>query len=244
MVLKVRSDDGIVWMMLANPPVNAVTRAMIEQVISVLQRCTDDSSTRVVVLGGEGRHFCAGADLREQQHAWSSGGSGPADLGLDLYTALLEFPKPIVGMAHGAVAGAGLSIISCCDFAIAATETRISLPEINVGVLGGISHARAALGKALVNYMALTGLPIDAERLVNSGLFLEVVDSDALLGRAASIARTIAEKEPEAARYTKRCMRAIEGLDQLQGYAREHGLSEELRASGLTDRLVARFLNR
>ena len=73
---------------------------------------------------------------------------------------------------------------------------------------------------------------------------VEVVNPDALLGRASSIARTIADKEPEAARYTKRCMRAIEGLGQLHGYAHEHRLSEELRATGVTDRLVSGFLNR
>ncbi|WP_431153217.1 enoyl-CoA hydratase/isomerase family protein [Acidovorax facilis] len=238
------NQDGIEWITLTNPPVNVVTRALIEQLVAGLRRAADDPGTRVVVLGGEGRHFCAGADLREQQRAWQSDDLGPADLGEALYTALLDFPKPLIGMAHGAVAGAGLSIIACCDFAIAAAGTRISLPEIDVGVLGGISHARAALGKALVHYMALTGLPIEAEKLAHTGLFLEIVHPDSLRDRTAAIARTIADKEPEAARYTKQCMRAIEGLSQLAGYAREHALSKELRASGVTDRLVSQFLQR
>ncbi len=243
-VLQTRHEDGIEWLMLANAPVNVVTRALIEQLTAALQRCADDPQVRVVVLGGEGRHFCGGADLREQQDAWQHGGVGAADLGEILYTAMLDFPKPLIGMAHGAVAGAGLSIISCCDFAIAAQGTRISLPEINVGVLGGISHARTALGKALVHYMALTGLPIEAEKLAHSGLFLEVVPLDMLRSTAAAISHSIASKEPEAARYTKRCMRAIEGLSQIDGYAREHALSEELRAGGITAELVARFLKR
>jgi enoyl-CoA hydratase/carnithine racemase len=230
--------------MLANPPVNVVTRELIEQLTAALQRCAEDPQVHVVVLGGEGRHFCAGADLREQQDAWENGSVGAADLGETLYAAMLGFPKPLMGMAHGAVAGAGLSIISCCDFSIAARGTRISLPEINVGVLGGISHARAALGKALVHYMALTGLPLEAEKLAHTGLFLDVVPLDMLHDTAAAISLAIASKEPEAARYTKRCMRAIEGLSQIDGYAQEHALSEELRATGVTTELVSRFLKR
>ena len=239
-----RNGDGIVWMLLDNPPANVVTRALIEELVDALARCAEDPETRVVVLGGVGRHFCGGADLKEQQDASKAGGVGPADLGLTLYSAMLSFPKPLIGMVHGAAAGAGLSIASCCDFAIAAEGARISLPEINVGVLGGISHASAALGKALVNYMALTGLPIAAEKLAHTGLFIDVVPADALAESTAIIARSIAEKDPEAARYTKRCMRAVEGVSQLEGYAREYALSQELRAQGVTDRLISKFLSR
>lgn len=244
MSLNITHDAGITWVLLASPPVNAVSRALVEALVQALHAAEHDPSTRVVVLGGEGRHFCAGADLKEQQHAWTHGGQGAADLGEQFYAALLDFPKPLIGMAHGAVAGAGLSILACCDLAVAAHGTRISLPEINVGVLGGISHARAVLGKSLAHYLALTGQPIEAEKLRHSGLFLDVVPADALRHTVGSIASVIADKDPEAARLTKRCMRAVEGVGQLAGYGREHEISEELRASGVTAALVSRFLGR
>jgi len=244
MNLTIHSDAGIQWLSLAHPPVNALTGPMIEALIAALARFADDPQTRVVVLGGEGRHFCAGADLRQQRDAWQHGGAGAADLGVSLYTALLGFPKPLIGMAHGAVVGAGLSLIASCDLAVAAHGTRISLPEIDVGVLGGVSHARAVLGKSIVHYLALTGLAVEAEKLAHSGLFLDVVAPEALRASVAAIARHIADKHPEAARYTKRCMRAVEGVGALEGYARESALSAELRGSGVTAMLIDAFLKR
>jgi enoyl-CoA hydratase/carnithine racemase len=244
MGVNIQGDAGIQWLMLDHPPVNALSGAMIEEIIAALGRFADDPDTRVVVLGGNGRHFCAGADLREQQQAWQTGGVGAADLGVSLYTALLGFPKPLIGMAQGAVMGAGLSLMACCDIAVAAHGTRISLPEINVGVLGGVSHARSVLGKSLVNYLALTGSPIDAETLRHSGLFFDVVPPDSLRGTVEAIAVRIAGKHPEAARYTKRCMRAVEGVTPLQGYVLENELSVALRRSGVTDELIGAFLTR
>ena len=244
MSLTIQSDAGIQWLSLAHPPVNALTGPMIEALIGALARFADDPDTRVVVLGGEGRHFCAGADLKQQHDAWQHGGAGAADLGVALYTALLGFPKPLIGMAHGAVVGAGLSLIASCDLAVAAHGTRISLPEIDVGILGGVSHARAVLGKSLVHYLALTGLPIEAEKLAHTGLFFDVVAPEALRSTVAAIARSIADKHPESARYTKRCMRAVEGVGPLEGYTRESALSAELRATGVTATLIDAFLKR
>ena len=244
MTLAARHDEGVEWLSLNNPPVNALTAELIEELILALGRCANDPNVRVVVLAGMGKHFCAGADLAGQQRAWREGRAGPADLGDALYGAMLSFPKPLVGAAHGSVAGAGLSMLCCCDLAIAAAGTRISLPEVKVGVLGGISHARAVLGKAIVNYLALTGLPMEVERVGTGGLFLEIVDQENMQDRALEIARKIAKNHPIAVLYTKQCARAVEGIGQLEGYSREHRLSEQLRAQGTTDVLVEKFLTK
>jgi enoyl-CoA hydratase/carnithine racemase len=244
MGVTIHAEAGIQWLTFDHPPVNALTRSMIEQVIEALGRFASDPDTRVVVLGGRGRHFCAGADLREQQLAWETGGLGAADLGVPLYRALLGFPKPLIGMAQGAVAGAGLSLMASCDIAVAAHGTRISLPEINVGVMGGVSHASAVLGKSLVNYLALTGLPVDVEKLQHTGLFFDVVSLDSLRSTVHAIAVNVAGKHPESARYTKRCIRAVEGVTQLQGYELENELSVELRRTGVTQELISAFLKR
>ncbi|MDP9902865.1 enoyl-CoA hydratase/isomerase family protein [Variovorax ginsengisoli] len=244
MTLAARHDGGLEWLSLSNPPVNALTVELIEELIRALGRCANDPNVSVVVLAGIGKHFCAGADLAGQQRAWREGRAGPADLGDALYDAMLSFPKPLVGAAHGSVAGAGLSMLCCCDLAIAASGTRISLPEVKVGVLGGISHARTALGKAIVNYLALTGLPLEVERIGTGGLFLEIVDGADLQECASQIARKIADNDSMSVLYTKQCTRATEGIGQLEGYSREHALSEQLRAQGTTDLLVTKFLTK
>lgn len=241
-MLAAHQDDGIEWLSLSNPPVNALTAELIEAFIAALSRCDNDPEVRVVVLSGTGRHFCAGADLADQRKSWDAGKPGPADLGEALYTAMLAFSKPLIGVAQGAVAGAGLSMLCCCDFAIAASRTRLSLPEVKVGVLGGISHARTALGRAHVHYLALTGLPLEVERIGAGGLFLDIVDPADLQARASTLARQIADNHPVAVRYTKECARTIEGCGQLEGYSREHAIGARLKAEGITDELISQFL--
>ena len=244
MSLAARHEDGVEWLSLCNPPVNALTAELIGEFIQALGRCENDPNVRVVVLAGMGKHFCAGADLADQQKSWREGTAGPADLGDALYGAMLSFPKPLIGVAQGAVAGAGLSMLCCCDLAIAAARTRISLPEVRVGVLGGISHARTVLGKSIVHHLALTGMPMEVERIGTGGLFLEIVDLADLQGRASDVARKIANNHPTAVRYTKECTKAVGGCSQLVGYSREHAIGAKLRAEGITDQLVTQFLEK
>jgi len=244
MNLKILSGDGIQWIYLNHPPVNSLRRDMLEGLLAELQRCKSDPAAKVVVIAGEGQHFCAGVDIKEQHLAWQEGGEASADLGTALYEGLLEFPKPLIAMVQGAVAGAGLSIIACCDLAIAAKGTRISLPEINIGVLGGVSHAKRVLGKSVVNYLALTGQPIEVDKQRHASLFLDVVELANLQSTTRAIAQIIASKHPDAIKYTKKCMRVVEGIDQLEGYVLESRLSKELRSTGVTDILVQSFLHR
>lgn len=237
-------NGGVKWILLNNPPVNALCSGMLEQLLIELEKAKYDDNVRVLVLGAKGRHFCAGVDLREQYDAWQTGVEGAAEMGATLYQMLLDYPKPLIGMVQGAVVGAGLSIIACCDLVVAEKGTKISLPEIDVGILGGISHSKRVLGKSTVNYLALTGKPIDIERVQHMGLVFDVVEPAFLKSTTTSIALCIAAKSPEALLYTKRCMKAVEDVNQLEGYIKENELSGELRSTGVTRQLVAQFLRK
>lgn len=208
-----------------NPPVNALGVSTIQNLISAINDHAHDDRVKVFVLAGKGRHFCAGADLKEQTEAVKNGVRGPADYGVELYRTLLQCPKPIIGAAHGAVVGAGLSLMGCCDVVIASDDTTISLPEIDVGVFGGVSHAATILGKSMVNYLALTGQRVPIEQAAPHGFCLEVVERSRLHDEVRRVAELIACKPLGAILATKRCIELVKGVDQLEGYARESGVS-------------------
>lgn len=231
MAIESRLEQNVLWIEIDNPPVNALSSDVLFGLISLLKRHADDDRVKVFVLGSKGRHFCAGADLKEQARASESGKAGPADHGVALYTALLQCPKPIIGAAHGAVVGAGLSLMGCCDIVIAADDTTVSLPEINVGVFGGISHAATIFGKSMLNYLALTGERVPIQRAASHGFCLEVVERARLHDEVRKVAELIAQKPMPAILATKRCMELVKGVGQLEGYAREHALSGEMRAT-------------
>jgi len=108
---------------------------MIEELVAALKRSAENLAAKSNAETGP--ILCGGADLRDQREAWKRGGSGAVDIGGSLYRAMINFPKPLIGMVHGAVAGARRSIPSSCDLRIAAAGIRISLPEINIECLGG-----------------------------------------------------------------------------------------------------------
>lgn len=230
-MLELRLEREVLWLHIDNPPVNALGVGIIQGIVSAIEDHADDNRVKVFVLASKGRHFCAGADLKEQAEAAKNGGEGPADQGVALYQALLQCPKPIIGAAHGAVVGAGLSLMGCCDVVIAADDTTISLPEIDVGVFGGISHAATMLGKSMVNYLALTGARVPVQQAAAHGFCFDVVEREKLHDEVRRIAELIAQKPLAAILATKRCMRLVKGVDQLEGYVREQGVSQEMRGA-------------
>src|SRR5437870_5320408 len=93
-----------------------------------------DDAVRVVVLRGNGRHFCTGADLAART------GDAPADTGApraslrDVLLALDTLPKPTVAVVHGGAVGGGVAFAACCDVAIATENAFFSIPEVRVGM--------------------------------------------------------------------------------------------------------------
>ncbi|CAB3861927.1 enoyl-CoA hydratase/isomerase family protein [Achromobacter animicus] len=225
--LDVTIADGVATILLANPPVNALSTDMMNELSWVLDRISETPEVRAVVLSGQGNIFCAGADLKSRGETIK----GPGDLPQhsrrtrECFHAIRECAKPVVGAINGAALGAGLAIVASCDILIAASTAVVGLPEINVGLLGGGRHGMRLFGHSRLRRMMLTGLRVDGDELYRLGIVEAAVPADALMDSAMELARELASKSPLATVLAKQTLNAIEDMSLRDGYRYEQDMT-------------------
>jgi enoyl-CoA hydratase/carnithine racemase len=225
--LQVRLDGGVAVILLANPPVNALSTAMMNELSWVLDRISETPEVRAVVLSGQGRNFCAGADLKNRAETIK----GPGDLPQhsrrtrECFHAIRECAKPVVAAINGAALGAGLAIVASCDILVAASDASLGLPEINVGLLGGGRHGMRLFGHSRLRRMMLTGLRVDGAELYRLGIVEAVVPPESLMDEAMALARELAAKSPLASILAKQTLNTIEDMSLRDGYRYEQDMT-------------------
>ncbi|MFW8564873.1 enoyl-CoA hydratase/isomerase family protein [Orrella sp. 11846] len=225
--IKVEMIGHVALIKLANPPVNALSKAMMEELTFELDRISEDDNVRAVVLTAEGRVFCAGADLKSRGEVIK----GPGDLPQhsrrtrECFHAIRECAKPVVVAVNGAALGAGLAIMASCDILVCASTAEVGLPEINVGLLGGGRHAMRLFGHSRTRHMMLTGLRVNGDELYRLGIVEASVPVEEVVGTAMIIAQTIAEKSPLSTRLAKSTLNVIEELSLRDGYRYEQDMT-------------------
>ena len=202
--ITVSTTDGVARVNLARPDVrNAFNADVIAELRDAFLRLSDDPSVRAIVLGGEGKSFCGGADIKWMRGALELSydeNVADAEAMSDMFRAIDRCSKPVVGRVHGAALGGGAGLTAVCDIAIASDETLFGFTEVKLGiipavispfVLGkiGTSHARA---------LFLTGERFDAARALHIGLVHEVVAPDALDAAVERVLGEIATAGPSA----------------------------------------------
>nr|WP_233235786.1 enoyl-CoA hydratase/isomerase family protein [Bordetella sp. LUAb4] len=225
--LDVAVEDGVAVVLLANPPVNALTTAMMNELSWVLDRISETPEVRAVVLSGQGKNFCAGADLKGRAETIK----GPGDLPQhsrrtrECFHALRECAKPVVCAINGAALGAGLAIAASCDILLASSSATVGLPEINVGLLGGGRHGMRLFSHSRLRRMMLTGLRVDGAELYRLGIVEAVVPPDTLMHEAMALGRELASKSPLASVLAKQTLNAIEEMSLRDGYRYEQDMT-------------------
>lgn len=180
---------------------NAIDGELATRLGDLMTTADDDDATRVVVIRGAGRAFCAGADLscRTPYHAdhpeWGLGGF-----------VRRSFRVPVVAAVHGFALGGGAELAAACDLVVAARGTRIGLPEVRRGIVatgGGVLRLPRQFPYRIALELALTGEPVDAEVAAAHGFVNRVVDRADLDATALQLAGQIARNAPLAVRVTK-----------------------------------------
>jgi enoyl-CoA hydratase/carnithine racemase len=180
-MVEFQRDGGIARIFLNRPhKVNALDSALLDALASALERV--DESIRVVVLGGHGRAFCAGADVNELRSLKPDTAREFIGRVHRACAALRRLPVPVVARLHGAVIGAGLELAAACDLRIAANGTRFAMPEVRLGIPSVVEAALLPrlVGSGRAAWLVLTGEPIDAGRAYEWGLVERCCDAEAL----------------------------------------------------------------
>jgi enoyl-CoA hydratase len=225
--LRVTIDGHVAILSLNNPPVNALSKTLSEELTLALDRISETPEIRAVVLTGEGKVFCAGADLKGRAAVIK----GPGDLPQhsrrtrECFHAIRECTKPVIAAINGAALGSGLAMVASCDILFASEKASLALPEIDVGLLGGGRHAMRLFSHSRLRRMALTGYRVPASELYRLGVVEAMLPAEELLPAALEVARAIASKSPLSSQLSKQTLNVIEELSLRDGYRYEQDMT-------------------
>jgi methylglutaconyl-CoA hydratase len=179
--------DGLVARIWLNRPDvrNAFDGLMVTELRKVLFDLRTVDAVRVIVLGGRGPSFCAGADL-----AWMKAMAAfsrednlrEAQALADLFFTVYESPKPIVARVHGAALGGGSGLVAACDIPVASLGTQFGFTEVRLGIIPAVisPYVVRKIGEAAARELFLTGERFEAVKALEIGLIRAAVPEDDL----------------------------------------------------------------
>jgi enoyl-CoA hydratase len=231
--LLVERSDAYAVVTLNRPKVmNALNRALFAELDDAFVALAADSGVRAVILTGAGeKAFAAGADISELASLSATEGQQLARRGQAVFRRIETCGKPVIAAINGFALGGGCELAMACTIRIASDGARMGQPEVKLGLVpgyGGTQRLPRLVGKGAAMKLLLTGDMVGAEEAFRMGLVDEVVPAEALLPRAETLARAIAQQAPLA---VAGCIQAVEG-----GYDLPLDSALELEASlfGLT----------
>jgi enoyl-CoA hydratase/carnithine racemase len=249
-----RSSFGGVATLTLNTPgsLNALSDAMLDALLGAFADVAQDRTTKVVILRGSGKAFCAGHDLKEMQASRAAPDKGRACFeGLfarcaKVMQAIPALPQPVIAQVHGIATAAGCQLVASCDLAVAAEGTRFGVNGVNIGLF--CSTPMVALSRnvpAKVAFeMLTTGQFIDAARAREVGLVNRVVPPDALQTETEALAALLAAKLTAAVRTGKRAFYEQLPLPLADAYAQAAAVMTENMLWPDTEEGISAFLEK
>jgi enoyl-CoA hydratase len=185
-----------------HPPVNVLSRPVLEALGEKIAGAERDEEVRAVVLASAAeKAFAAGANIREMAPMGPEQAFEHGRLGQGITRAIERLPLPVIAAVHGVCYGGGCEIVLACDFVLASEDALFGQPEINLGIMpgwGGTRRLPRRIGAARARRWILTGRPVPAAEAADDGLVDRVVSRAELLPAALGLGEELAQKPPLA----------------------------------------------
>jgi enoyl-CoA hydratase/carnithine racemase len=219
--LIVEQEAGLVTITMNRPERrNALSTAMMAELIAVLREVGARSDARVVILAGAGPAFSAGHDLNELRGRDLAFYRQVFDLCAELMRTVQSIPQPVIARVHAIATAAGCQLVATCDLAVAGERARFATPGVKIGLFCSTPMVALtrAVGRKRAMEMLLGGQPIDAHTAAEWGLVNRVVPDDRLVRETRTLAAQIADASPLTVGIGKQAFYAQIDLDQGKAY--------------------------
>ena len=222
--------DGVATVTMSRAPVNAQNRRMRDELIWLFDSLSDREDVRCVILTGAGKVFSAGADVKERRTMVQEPGDYLRHnrVTRECFYAVADCTKPVICALNGAAIGAGFALMLHCDIMIAAEETFVQMPEIDVGMAGGMRLISDHFGRSWSRYLYFTGRKVPASELYRLGVVTRLVPGDRLMDEAREIAAEVAAKSALTVKWVKRGFGVSQELPTREAYRYEQSITHDL----------------
>ncbi|QBR83880.1 enoyl-CoA hydratase [Legionella israelensis] len=195
-------SDGILTLTLDRPEkLNALNMEVLDSLTHILQQAKENVEVKGLILTGQGKAFCAGADINRLAECNAQTGYEFARYGQQVFRDLETLGKPSLAAVNGFAFGGGCELAISATLRIASTSAQFGQPEVKLGVIpgyGGTQRLARLIGKGRALDLCLTARFINAETALNWGLVTEVVEPEALLSQAKKTLKGVLSMAPLA----------------------------------------------
>jgi methylglutaconyl-CoA hydratase len=216
-LVKISRENGVARIVLDRPELNnALNPQLIDELRAALDTVAGDASVGTVVLSGEGKSLCAGADINRMREAATFSRDDNIRDALPLsnmLAALDRLPQTTIGRVHGPIYGGGVGVVAACDIAIASEDATFCLSEVRLGIVPGMisPYVVRAIGERTARRYFQTAEVFDAHEARRIGLIHEVVAPDALDERISKLLKQLRSAAPGARAVAKKLAGDIAG---------------------------------
>ncbi len=227
LILKIQNAIGNV--ILNRPDIhNAFNDKMIEELSRVFDEIDKSNEIRAVILSGEGKSFCAGADLNWMRRVkdYSYEDNLKESLALaDMLYKIYSCSKPTVAKVQGYAMGGGVGLVAVCDIAVASTDAKFSFSEVKLGLIPACisPYVVKKCGEGRCREFFLTGERMSAEKALNAGLINLMVPPDCLDKAVDGLVNQLLSSGPEAIKKCKELLKVVPlmTVDEFKRYTAE-----------------------
>jgi methylglutaconyl-CoA hydratase len=248
--LRRTAEGPVATVILARPEAhNALNADLTDELTRCFEELAEDQETRVVVLAGEGRSFCAGADIGYMREtaglSYEENLEDARRLAMMFWT-IDECPKPVVAKVLGAAMGGGAGLLAVADVVVADSEARFAFSEVRLGI-GPVTIAPFVvrkIGTSHARSLFLTGERFDAERAREIGLVYRIVSRDGLDEAVEEKVGELLEGGPVAQATIKGLLRRLETTEPMDAPGLTARVISELRTGEEGQEGLAAFLEK